>query len=280
MSNLETYCADQVKKYDYNRFLVTLFAPADVREDLFALFSFNHEVAKIREAVSEPMLGEIRLQWWREAIEGIVENKPRNHEVVLPLGTAFHKHGLKADMFLKVIEARTADLYDENPKTLADFENYLGATSGNLTKIAAYICGERDEHVLSLAYDLGLVWGLIGTVRAVRYHISLRKLSFPQDLMDEYGVTKRNIMAMDEGENIKNLVQGLCISAEKYLDQIAADKKLINKKTRPIFLLMALSRSYLNMIKKADYDPFKIDEKAGMFPRQFRLFFSALFGLM
>jgi len=280
MAELETYCAGQVRKYDYDRFLVTLFAPAELREDLFSLYAFNHEVAKIREAVSEPMLGEIRLQWWREAIEGIAEGKPRNHEVVLPLAEAIQKHGLEAEMFIKVIDTRAADIYDENPKTLTDFEDYLGATSGNLMKIAAMICGERDEDVLSLSYDLGQVWGLIGTIRALRYHISLGRLSLPQDIMDDYGVSRQGIMAMEEGENIKNLVQVLCVSAQQYLDQIVSDKKIIAKQIRPIFLLVALSRSYLNMIKKADYNPYKINEKASMFPRQCRLFFSALFGLM
>ncbi len=279
-SELETYCARQVKTHDYDRFLITLFAPGEVREDLFALYAFNHEVAKIREAVSEPMLGEIRLEWWREAMDGIEEGNPRNHEVVLPLHDACQKHALSKENFLKVIDARTADIYDENPKTIQEFEDYLGATSGNLMKIAAYIIGERDDHVLTMAYDLGLVWGLIGTLRTIRYHISLNKLSLPQDLMDEYGLMKRDIFAMEEDQRIKNLVQALCQSAAGYLDQIAVDKKLLSKEVKSIFLLCALSRSYLNMFKRADYDPFKINEKANMFPRQCRLFFSALLGLM
>ena len=279
-SETETYCAKQVKSYDYDRFLITLFAPGNVREDLFSLYAFNHEVAKIREAVSEPMLGEIRLQWWREAMDGIEEGKPRNHEVILPLFEACEKHGLSKENFLKVIDARTADIYDENPKTIEEFEEYLGATSGNLMKIAAYIIGERDEKVLTMAYDLGLVWGLIGTLRALRYHISLNKLSLPQDLMDEYGLMKRDIFAMERDERLKKLTEALCNSATQYLDQIAADKKILSKEVRSIFLLSALSRSYLNMFKKAGYDPFKVNEKANMFQRQARLFFSALFGLM
>ncbi len=280
MSELETYCAKQVKKHDYDRFLISLFAPSEVREDLFSLYAFNYEVAKIREAVSEPMLGEIRLQWWREAIDGIAEGKPRNHEVVLPLNNAFHRHSLPKDSFMKIIDARAADIYDEPPATITEFEDYLGATSGNLMKMAAFIVGERDDHVLTMAYDMGLVWGLIGTLRTLRYHISLNKVSLPQDVMDEYGLMKRDIFAMEENEKLRNLVCALCGSAGGYLDQIAGDKKYLNKDVRSVFLLSALSRSYLNMFKKADYSPFKINEKATMFPRQCRLFFSALFGLM
>lgn len=280
MSELETYCAKQVKAHDYDRFLVTLFAPSVAREHLFALFSFNHEVAKIREAVSEPMLGEIRLQWWREAIEGIYEGEPRNHEVVLPLSEAIHRHNLSKELFLDIIDARAADIYDENPKTLADFETYLGQTSGNLMRLAAEIIGEQDQQVLSLAYDMGQVWGLIGTIRSIRYHISLSKLSLPQELMDQHALSKRDIFSLNENNNIKSLIRDLCNSAQIYLNQISASKSIISKQTMPLFLLSSLSRSYLNMIKKADYNPFKINEKASMFPRQCRLFFSALFGLV
>lgn len=280
MSELETYCAKQVKTYDYDRFLTTLFAASERRENLFALYAFNHEVAKIREAVSEPMLGEIRLQWWREAIDGIYANEPRNHEVVLPLSDAIHQHNLSKELFINIIDARAADIYDENPKTLADFESYLGGTSGNLMLLAAEIIGEQDPQVLSLAYDMGLVWGLIGTIRSIRYHISLSKISLPQDLMDEHGVSKLDIFSCQHSDNIKSVIKALCDAAEGYLNQIAADKKIITKQTRTIFLLSALSRSYLNMIKKADYNPFKINEKASMFPRQCRLFFSALLGLV
>ena len=260
--------------------MVTLFAPNAVREDLFSIYAFNHEVAKIREAVSEPMLGEIRLQWWREAIDGIEAGTPRNHEVVKPLNEAFHSHALTKDMFYKVIDARTADIYDENPATIADFEKYLGDTSGNLMRIAAWILGERDEQVLSVTYDLGLVWGLIGTLRTIRYHISLNKLSLPQDLLDEYGIKRNDLFSMEESDGLRAMIGALCENAETYLKQISSEKRNLTKEVRSIFLLTALSKSYLNMFKKAGYNPFKINEKATMFPRQCRLFFSALLGLM
>lgn len=280
MSELETYCASQVKTHDYDRYLITLFAPEQVREGLFSLYAFNHEVAKIREAVSEPMLGEIRLQWWREAIEGIADNSPRNHEVVLPLNDVFHQKNLGKEDFIKIIDARTADIYDENPATLMDFEAYLGATSGNLMRLATQIIGETDEKILSLAYDMGLVWGLIGTLRTIRYHVSIGKLSLPQDLMEKYDLKKRDVFAMTENEKLQSLIEALCISAQQYLDQIKEERKHISKRHKSIFLLAALSRSYLNMFKRADYNPFEINEKASMFPRQCRLFFSAMFGLI
>src|SRR5437660_6126907 len=83
-----------VRRHDRDRFQTVLFAPAGRREALFALYAFNYEIARVREAVSEPMLGQIRLQWWREAITAIFAGEaPRQHEVVLPLSAAIREGG-------------------------------------------------------------------------------------------------------------------------------------------------------------------------------------------
>ena len=81
--------------------------------------------------------------------------------------------------------------YDKNPDNFSEFKKYLSCTSGNLMETAAWIVGERDAHVLSLSNKVGVAWGLIGTLRALRYHISLKKISLPQDLLDQHGVSKK-----------------------------------------------------------------------------------------
>ena len=82
---------------DYDRYLSALFAPVGRREALFALIAFNHEIARIPEAVSEPMLGRIRLQWWREVVEAVYAGAPaRRHEVAVPLADAIRACSLDA----------------------------------------------------------------------------------------------------------------------------------------------------------------------------------------
>src|SRR5260221_11842658 len=83
-----SYCGQQVRRYDHDRFLTALFAPADRRDDLLALYAFNLEIAKIRETVTEPMLGRIRLQWWRETIESFAGHIVRKQAVAEPLADA------------------------------------------------------------------------------------------------------------------------------------------------------------------------------------------------
>src|SRR5512135_1463257 len=77
-------CGQRVRHYDHDRYLTCLFAPDDRREALFAIFAFNHEVAKTREVVREPILGQIRLQWWRDSIAALYAGEVRRHEVIEP----------------------------------------------------------------------------------------------------------------------------------------------------------------------------------------------------
>src|SRR3546814_77328 len=108
-------CGQIVRRYDYDRYLTCLFAKPPEREAMFAVFAFNLEVAKAREMVTEPTLGQIRLQWWRESVEEIYRGVPRWHEVVGPLAQAVTRHDLTRAHFDRVIDAREAELPEEQP---------------------------------------------------------------------------------------------------------------------------------------------------------------------
>ena len=128
LEDARSYCAGEVRRYDPERFLTVLFAPDRCRAPLVALYAFNLEVAKIREVVSEPLLGEIRLQWWREAIEEIFEGTPRRHAVVEALADAVHGASLPREPFDRLIDARAMDLATEPPATLDVLERYAANT--------------------------------------------------------------------------------------------------------------------------------------------------------
>ena len=85
MDNDFTRCAALVREADRDRYLAALFAPADKRDALFALYAFNVEIARVRDVAREPMPGEIRLQWWREALEGKRDGEARAHPVAAAL---------------------------------------------------------------------------------------------------------------------------------------------------------------------------------------------------
>src|SRR3982750_325458 len=116
-----------VRAADPDRYFSALFAPAPLRPHLFALYAFNHEVAHVAESVREPMLGAIRLEWWRETAEGAAKGAPRNHDVARGLAALFADRHLPLQALESIIAARA---FDSDAGQLADFaalETYLDA---------------------------------------------------------------------------------------------------------------------------------------------------------
>src|SRR6476620_11666842 len=106
------HCADLVRAHDKDRFLATLFAPAEQRGPLFALDSVDLEIAQIRDRAREPMPGEIRLQWWREVLEGERSGEAAANPVAASLLATLARNRLTATKLIALVEAHRFDIYD------------------------------------------------------------------------------------------------------------------------------------------------------------------------
>ncbi|MEP6319954.1 MAG: squalene/phytoene synthase family protein, partial [Paracoccaceae bacterium] len=136
-------CADIVAKADPDRFAATMAAPVEARKTLFPLYAFNAEVTKAAWIASEPMIGEMRLQWWRDALEEIAKGGPvRKHEVATPLAEALTLEAAKA--LDKLVQARRWDLYKDPFEDADHLLEYLAATGGALMWAAAHCFGARS----------------------------------------------------------------------------------------------------------------------------------------
>jgi phytoene synthase len=164
-----------VRRHDPDRFLTALFAPPDRRDVLLTLYAFNHELARAREVASEPPLALIRLQWWREVIEG----EQRRHEVALPLSQAIAAGSLDRDLLLPLIVARESEAYGEF-ETLADWRAWLLAGAGGLAVAAAAALGAPDPEVLR---PFGAAYGVAGLLRASGVLAAQGRCLLPQDLL-------------------------------------------------------------------------------------------------
>ncbi len=142
---------DIVRQHDPDRFFTTLFAPAATRETLWALYAFNHELARTREIVREPMMAMIRLQWWREVVEGA----RRRHEVAEPLGAALDAGALRPADLLEIIEGREAEPDGTWIETVA-------ATAGALATAAGHALGTTGSEAIAAA---GSAYGAAGVLR-------------------------------------------------------------------------------------------------------------------
>lgn len=140
-------CAALVERADPVRFRGAMAAPVEARKLLFPLYAFNTEVARAPWVTQEPMIAEMRLQWWRDVCEEIAEGRPvRRHEVATPLaGVINAEDALTLD---ELIAARRWDIYKDAFEDVSHFERYINQTAGNLTWVAARNLGAADEDVV------------------------------------------------------------------------------------------------------------------------------------
>ncbi|MDV4145659.1 squalene/phytoene synthase family protein [Shimia sp. FJ5] len=149
-------CALIVQKGDPDRFLATMAAKPAAREVLFPLHAFAIEVARAPWVTQEAMIGEMRLQWWRDALEEIGSGgRVRRHEVVTPLAAWLDPEG--AAVLDAAVEARRWDLYREPFEDEAAFAAHIDATTGGLFWVAARALGAAQERVVrDFAYGVGV----------------------------------------------------------------------------------------------------------------------------
>jgi phytoene/squalene synthetase len=158
-------CAELVERGDPDRFMATMAAPPPTRAVLFPLYAFNLEVARAPWVASEPMIAEMRLQFWRDVVEEIGQGKPpRAHEVVEPLAQAIQPGN--AALLDDLIAARRWDIYRDAFEDEAHFDRYIDATAGNLAWVAARALGAADE-VETAIRDIAWGGGVAGFLRAV-----------------------------------------------------------------------------------------------------------------
>lgn len=260
--NGPSYCAREVRQQDHDRYLSALFVPAAHREAVFALYAFNAEVARTREAVSEPILGQIRLQWWRDALDGIYSGDVRAHPVVEALSQAVNRYGLERARFDTLLDAREGDLDDAPPPDLAALETYAGATSGTLSALAMRVLGFADGAPPRGAYSVGTAWALIGLMRAVGFHAQTQRLYLPGDLLQGQGVDRRTLFDLKPSPALNNVVREVAMRAGDLLAEARSLRGEVPRAARRSLLLAVLADRYLGDIVRADYDPFALPAAA------------------
>ncbi len=239
-----TYCGNLVRQQDADRYLLSLLYKGAQREALWALFAFNHEIAKTREVVSETATGLIRLQWWRDAVNKIYDGEVLEHEVVKALADTIAQYDLPKEPFETLIYAREFDVEDRQPSNLDGMLKYAGLTSVPLNALVLKVLGEdEDEGVL---HDVSVQYAVAGLLRAVPYHMKQRRCYLPQALMDGYDVSVSKLYDWKKFEAL--------IPVTREIVQVM-DKK-VQPDNRFLKASYKLSAIYYNQISKCGYNMF------------------------
>lgn len=256
------YCQNLVRAHDYDRYLLSLFAPISARPHLWALFAFNYEIAKTREVVSDTTIGLIRLQWWRDAIAEIYEGHDvRRHEVVQPLEEAIKKFNLPREDFDNLIYAREFDLEGVTPANIDGLINYCDFTTTPLSRMALKIIGAEEEEGAVKA--ISVHYALIGTLRAVPYMLNDRRLMLPSDILAKNDMSEQKIFDFNEVKNLPQVISEVLSSQNEF--RYASTK--VNSKF--LKAMKAMAESYHVQIESAQYNV--LDAKLAIRPKFFAL---------
>jgi phytoene synthase len=272
-------CETLVRAADKDRWLASLFAPDEARVHLMALYAFNIEVARIREAVSEPGIGEIRLQWWADAIEAIYRANTPEHPVAQALAAAIGHGNLDQASFLNLIEARRFDLYDDPMPDLATLEGYLGETASVLFQMAAsLLAGPAARSASDVSGFGGVAYGLTGLLRALPIHRRRGQMYLPGDVLARHGVTAAEVRAGRVTPGLTAALAELRSHAAKRLQEARNSAAAMPRDALPGYLPLSLVDGYARALGKLG--PKAVNEVAevSQMKRQWRLWTAARSG--
>lgn len=232
---------------DRDRYLSTFFAPDDRRLHLISLYAFNAEVLRVREVVSDPAIGLIRLQWWRDTVEGLYAGAGSGgHPVATGLAAAIAAGGLPKQALLDIVTAHEFDLFHDRMPGLTELEAYLGETHSRLIQMAAMVL-DRDQ-----APKASEAAGLAGVAQGLALIL---------------GDPRRRDPFLPQGMDVK----GAIAHARKRLAEAEALLPSLPKSVLPAFLPVSLTGMYLGRIARSP------DEALNVSPlrRQFTMWWTA-----
>ena len=254
--DFSAYCKEQIRRFDRDRYLCALFAPAEAQDRLFALYAFNVEIARVREIVSEPVIGQMRLQWWRDTIAEMAAGKVRAHPTAQALARALAERSVRPELFEQLLEGRELDLTDTPPASLSALEAYAENTSAALLRAALDRLEVADASTENAARRIGIAWALIGLLRAVPHHAQRRRLYLPADLMKHAMVEPERVFEGRPGPGLAAVAGAIADRAAEHLQAARVDRPRVSASAKPVLLLGTLADRHLRRLKQVRFDLF------------------------
>jgi 15-cis-phytoene synthase len=250
------FCMELVRSHDFASYASTLFVPPAQRRALFAIHAFNVEILRVREQVSQPLPGEIRMQWWTDMLAGSGHGGVEGNPVAAELLLAVRNAGLPVERLTRLIDEHQFDLYNDPMPTMAALEGYINDTSSALFSLAARIAGWQSDEIEHLARHAGLANGMVQVIAALPRDASRRQLFLPLQLLEQHGCSIEEVFAGKETPTLRAALGQLIAEAGGHLDTALALLATVPPQVRPVFLPLALVARDLKRMSRADSNPF------------------------
>lgn len=274
-------CERLVRDEDPDRAVAVQFAPAEARRHLLALYAFNIETARVRDQISQPLPGEIRLQWWRDIIaptaisagagEPAAERSGGGHPVAAALLDTIARFDLPPAAFERFLDARIFDLYDDPMPSVTAFEGYAGDTASALIVMAAMILDRsKAPEVSDAAGHAGVAQAAVGALRLLPLHRRRRQVFLPADLLAAAGCPAEALIA-GEAEPTDRAIAAMTAFAQDHLGRYRAHRTGVPAGLRAAFLPADMTATYLARIATSGRAAIETPQPVGPLRRSFLL---------
>lgn len=246
-----SFVAQTLNQNARDLYLASLFLPADKREDIQTLWAFAAEMSTVRQRVSEPMPGEIRLQWWHDVLEGKRDGEAASNPLAAALLGIVKKHNLPVVPLLRLIAARRFDLYDDPMPDQNQFEGYAGETQAILYQFAASILAGRlvdDQSIADCSGHLGVAATYQFRLMSFARDCATAQIYLPLSTFTTFGFSDKMVLSPDRPKTFQNALESHFEEAERHLKAAKTALKQIDKDIQPAFAHLPIVEAQLKHI--------------------------------
>ncbi|MGE3247137.1 MAG: phytoene/squalene synthase family protein [Beijerinckiaceae bacterium] len=262
------HCESFLREHDRAAWLAAMFAPDETRRHLHALYAFAAEIARVRAIVSEPALGEIRLQWWAEALEGQRAGEAAANPVAQALLQTVAECRLPVAALTGMIEARRFDLYNDPMPDLATLEGYCGETYSALFRLAAIALNSGNEPGgADVCGHAGVALGVARILQDLPRHAARGQCLVPADVLKRHGAVAEAVAAGLTSQPLLAALAELRGRTREHLKASREGVETLAPAARPALVPLAAVEPLLKRMEGRNYDPFASDVE----PPQWRL---------
>jgi phytoene synthase len=251
------FCAALVREHDFSRYAATLFVGPELRRALLSLYAFNVEIVRVRDQVTQPLPGEVRLQWWRDALSGQAHGGVEGNPVAAELLLTVRHFNLPIDRLIRLIDEHTFDLYNDPMPTGAALDGYLSDTQAALVAVAAEIVASPSPEIDHLARHAGLALGMTHIVASLPRDAARRQLFVPLDLLERHGSGLEEVFAGKPTPAIGKALDELLAEAGRHLETALELLAEAPPAVRPILLPLALVQREIARSSRVEANPFQ-----------------------
>ena len=209
----------------------------------------------MRRIVSEPMAGLVRLQWWRDALDGVAAGKPLAHPVVEALHAGWARFAPLRSRLDAAIDARDLELSAEPPADLAALEERLGSSWGEITLGAMDLLGVAEGPAHAAGRHLGLALGLVRLLQTLPGDLRQNRMPLPGAVLTRHGLEGANLQQEGRAAALRPVVADLAGRARAHLEAARQYRHGVPKRALAALLPAPLLDAYLRRLARAGFDP-------------------------